>query len=78
MKLVSNLDDALVFSGVCVVCLWYSGPLCVLETVVLHNGRRVYLYRFLARFPLINWSTLFFLKNNLQIFYLVLENKNEK
>jgi hypothetical protein len=64
MTLADNLDDdARLQRCVCSLCLVARVAVCALAMVVLHDGRRGYLYRFLADFLLIKWPTLFSLIN---------------
>jgi hypothetical protein len=64
MTSTGNLDDvARLKRCVCGLRLVVRVAVCALTTVVFHDGRRWYLYRFLAGFLLIKRSTLFFLIN---------------
>jgi hypothetical protein len=64
MTLADNLDvDTRLQWCVCSLRLVARVARCVLAMVVFHDGRRGYLYRFLAVFPIINWPYLFSLIN---------------
>jgi hypothetical protein len=64
MTPADNLDDdACLLRCVCGLCVVARVAVCALATVVLYDGRRGCLYRFLAGFSLIKRRTLFSLIN---------------